>query len=165
MQRAKDTFYMTVRDRIASLNPDRTVLLRGLLRPGVLVEENELAVEPQPLDVFCLRWGAVSLNNQEARPLATMRCEFHYSTAGNAGNGGMDRGRLMAAMDAELAAAINNAPQNIVKTDYAEATGPVAMRTRIFWGDVVFGALTVVGEQLRKVATVDVFSYQEAGER
>jgi hypothetical protein len=49
MQRAKDTFYITLRDRIAALNPARTVLVRGVVRPAVLVEENELAVDFPPL--------------------------------------------------------------------------------------------------------------------
>ena len=43
MQSAKDTFYVTLRDRLAALNPARTVVVRGMVRPGVLVEENELA--------------------------------------------------------------------------------------------------------------------------
>jgi len=165
MQHAKDTFYITVRDRIASLNPARTVLLRGLLRPGVLVEENELAVDQQPPDAFRLRWTEFSAVGNDAMPLVTMRCEFHYATAGNAGNGGMDRGRLLGVMDAELAAAINTTPQNAVKVNYADASGPTPMQTNLFWGDIAFGALTANGEQLERVATVDVFSYQEAGER
>lgn len=165
MQRAKDTFYITLRDRLAALNPARTVLVRGVSRPGVLVEENELAVAFPPSNAFCLRWGAVSVSTGDALPLVTMRCEIRYSTAGNSGNGGMDRGRLIAAMDAELAAAVDMAPQNTVKTDYSAASGPAPMQTRIFWGDVAFGALTANGEQLERIATVDVFSYQEAGER
>ena len=43
MQNAKDTFYVTLRDRLAAVNPARTMVLRGVTRPGVLVEENELA--------------------------------------------------------------------------------------------------------------------------
>jgi hypothetical protein len=164
MQRAKDTFYITLRDRIASLNPARTVLVRGVMRPGVLVEENELTSAYLPVNVFRLRWTALSVIPNDAIPLSKMRCEIHYATAGNSGNGGMDRGRLMAVMDAELAAAVNAAPQNAVKTDYAATGGPQTMQTSIFWGDVGFGALTVDGEQLQRVATVDVYSYQEAGE-
>ena len=43
MQNAKDTFYVTLRDRLAAVNPARTMLVRGVIRPGLLVEENELA--------------------------------------------------------------------------------------------------------------------------
>ena len=38
---AKDTFYITLRDRLALVNPDRRMLTRGALRPSVLVEEAE----------------------------------------------------------------------------------------------------------------------------
>ncbi|RZU41830.1 hypothetical protein [Edaphobacter modestus] len=165
MQRAKDTFYIAMRDRIASLNPARTVLVRGVLRPGVLVEENELAVEYPPANAFRLRWTALSVNPGAAMPLMKMRCEIHYSTAGNPGNGGMDRGRLITVMDAELAAAVNEAPQNAAKKDYAIPSGPEAPQTNIFWSDVAFEPLQLNGEQLERVATVDVYSYQEAGER
>ena len=44
MQNAKDTFYEVLRSRLVALNPERTIVLRGVMRPGVLVEENELAV-------------------------------------------------------------------------------------------------------------------------
>ena len=56
MQNAKDTFYVTLRDRLAALNPARTMVVRGVTRPGVLVEENELVSAYEPVDVFCLRW-------------------------------------------------------------------------------------------------------------
>lgn len=165
MQRAKDTFYIAMRDRIASLNPARTALVRGVLRPGVLVEENELAVEYSPTNVFRLRWTALSANPSDAMPLVKLRCEIHYSTAGNPGNGGMDRGRLMAVMDAELAAAVSGTPQSATKTDYATPSEPQVTQTNIFWSDVTFEPLRFDGEQLERVATVDVYSYQEAGER
>ena len=40
----------------------------------------------------------------------------------------------------------------------------MAMATNVFWSDAAFGAATVNGERLERVATVEVFSYQEAGE-
>ncbi len=57
MQNARDTFYVTLRDRLAAVNPARTIVLRGVTRPGVLVEENELVSAYQPVDAFCLRLG------------------------------------------------------------------------------------------------------------
>ncbi len=165
MQRAKDTFYIAVRDRIASLNPARLVLLRGLSRPGVLVEENELAVGFWPTDAFRLRWTELSLGTDNEAPLAALRCEIVYATAGSAGNGGMDRGRMISAMDAELAAAIQQSPQNAAKQDFTAATGPVTLKSNIFWGGLTFGPLNINGEQLERTATVDVYSYQEAGDQ
>jgi hypothetical protein len=165
MQRAKDTFYIALRDRIAALNPARTVLVRGIVRPAVLVEENELAVDYPPLNAFRLRWTALEVDQQGPLPLVKMRCEIRYATAGNSGNGGMDRGRMMAAMDAELAEALRQTPQRALKTDYAASAAPRPERTNVFWGGLQFGALVANGEQLERIATVDLYSYQEAGER
>ena len=169
MQNAKDTFYVTLRDRLAAVNPARTMVLRGATRPGVLVEENELASAYQPVDAFCLRWAGVRADMRGALPLAAISCEIRYGSDGNAGNGGMDRGRLLAAMDMELAAAVGAAPQSVEKMNYSGLAGdsgaaPAAMGTRVFWSDAVFGAATANGERLERVATVEVFCYQEAGE-
>jgi hypothetical protein len=38
------------------------------------------------------------------------------------------------------------------------------MGTNVWWGDVAFAAATVNGERLERVATVEVFGFQEAGE-
>jgi len=164
MQNAKDTFYVTLRDRLATLNPARTMVVRGVTRPGSLVEENELTSAYQPVDAFCLRWAGLKVDARAALPLVTMECEVQYCTDGNASNGGMDRGRLLAAMDAELMAAVNQAPQNAVKEEFVTGTGSIALGTKVFWGDVVFGAAAVEGERLQRVATVTVLAYQEAGE-
>ena len=165
MQNAKDTFYMTLRNRLASVNPARTMVVRGVTRPGSLVEENELVSAEQPVGAFCLRWTGLRVDSRAALTLVSMQCEVRYCTDGGAGNGGMDRGRLLAGMDAELVAAVNAAPQNAVKSAFvAGDPNGTAMGTNVFWNDVVFGAAAVENERLERVATVDVFAYQEAGE-
>jgi hypothetical protein len=172
MQDAKDTFYVTLRDRLAAINPARTMVLRGATRPGVLVEENELASAMPPVNAFRLRWVGLSFDPHGALPLAAMSCEMSYATDGDSGNGGMDRGRLLSAMDGELAAALNEAPQSVPRMNFAGAAGgagigvgaPATMATNVFWGDVSFGPVSVNRERLERVATVEVFSYQEAGE-
>ena len=169
MQNAKDTFYVTLRDRLAMVNPGRTLVLRGVTRPGVLVEENELATVDMPTDVFCLSWTGLSVDAHGSLPLVSMMCEISYATDGGSGNGGMDRGRLLAGMDAELVATVCAAPQHVGKMNYTPSAGmsgapPVAMATNVFWGDVTFGAAAAKAERLERVATVEVFSYQEAGE-
>ncbi len=167
MQNAKDTFYMTFLSRIATLNPARTSVIRGITRPGVLVEENELTTAAVLPDVFRLRWVGSAIEPTSAMPLLRMQCEIHYGTDGNPGNGGMDRGRLLAAMDAELMTAIEASPRHALKMSYASAAQdqpPVAMATNIFWGELMFGDMKMEGERLQRVARVEVFSYQEAGE-
>ncbi len=69
MENARDTFYVTLRNRLAALNPGRTVVVRGVVRPGVLVEENELATAFQPVDTFCLHWTGMRVDTVGALPL------------------------------------------------------------------------------------------------
>ena len=167
MTNAKDTFYIMLRDRLATLNPARTVVVRGVTRPGVLVEENELAASTPSADVFRLRWTKVALDTLASLPLLTMTCEVHYATAGTAVHGGMDRGRALAQMDDELSSALRTVPHNIVKRNYAATSvtqAPVAMATNVFWSDAAFGPAKLTAETAERVATVEVFSYQEVGE-
>ena len=55
MQNAKDSFYMALRTRLTTINPERTILVRGAVRPGILVEEAEAPFNQVPNDIFVLR--------------------------------------------------------------------------------------------------------------
>ena len=167
MQNAKDTFYEVLRSRVAAANPERTIVLRGVTRPGVLVDENELVSTVTIPDCFRLRWIDATVDPANAMPIASLTCEVMYETAGTAGNGGLDRGRLLAAMDAELVAVLNNAPQTATKQSYAAlATGgsATAMSTNIWWSEVVLGSLVVKADRIGRTAKVTVMSCEEAGE-
>ena len=163
MQRAKDTFYVTLRDGVAEANPQRTTVVRGVLRPGVLVEENELPVAVPTADVFRLRWTALTVDTTGTVPMAKLRCEIAYETTGTAAVNGMDRGRLVAAMDAELMTVLAGETQSAPKMDFSSGT-PVPDGTRIFWGDPAFTAAVVTGERVSRTASVDVWSVEGAGE-
>ena len=106
MQNAKDTFYTTLQARLAALNPSRTMVVRGVIRPGTMVDENELPTAAVPVDAFRLQWTRLDVTSASPLPWVAMECSIQYATDGTAGNGGMDRGRLLAAMDAELASAL-----------------------------------------------------------
>jgi hypothetical protein len=167
MQDAKDTFYMMLQSRLAALNSARTIVVRGVVRPGTLVDENELPSAWVPVDVFRLQWTGLQVNCVGPLPLVAMECSIQYATDGTAGNGGMDRGRLLAAMDAELGAALGAEPHAVLKMNYAAAgagVAPTAMGMNVFWADAVFGVATAVDERLERITTVQVFAYQEAGE-
>ena len=168
MQDARDTFYVALRGRLAAINPERTTVIRGQVRSGILVEENELPTAFQPVDAFSLRWTAMRVDTTVPLPLVAMECQIRYASDGTAANGGMDRGRLLAAMDGELTLALNITPHSAPKMNYSgvAATGapPVAMSTNIFWSQPAFAAMTIADERVERVATVQVFSYQEAGE-
>ena len=167
MQNTKDSFYETLRNRLAALNPDRTIVVRGVTRPGTLVEENELVTAINVPDCFRLRWRPATVDTKGVLPMVALQCEIAYETAGTALNSGMDRGRALAAMDGELLAALNQSPQNVPKTNYAGlAFGHAAttMSTSLWWGDVAFGATEVKDDRLARTATVDVMSFEETGE-
>lgn len=167
MQNAKDTFYEVMRSRLAVLNPDRTIVLRGVVRPGVLVEENELLSATALPDCFRLQWSVAKGDPKGDMPLVTLQCSFLYETAGTAMNGGIDRGRALAAMDAELQSVTSAFPKNSLKMNYAGLAFkgvPTAMSTNLWWSDAVFGETVVNDDRLARTTTVQVMSYQEAGE-
>ena len=76
MQNAKDSFYMALRTRLTVINPERTILLRGAVRPGILVEEAEAPLSPLPSDVFVLRWTGFAADMDLASTMALE--QFRY---------------------------------------------------------------------------------------
>jgi hypothetical protein len=161
MQNAKDTFYITLRNRLAALNPERMMTLRGVVRPGILVEEAEAPAAQLPLDVFVLRWTKLDTDAQLPSTLAALRCEIHYATSGTRDNMGLDRGRALEAMDDELLRMLS--PSSAAKMNYTQS--PAAqMGTSIFWSQPVLEVEATARERVGRVATVEVFSFQEQGE-
>jgi len=158
MQNAKDTFYLTLRNRLAALNPARTIALAGKQRPGILVEENETPVAQRPPDVFVLRWTGAAVDHWLPAMLETQTCEICYWTRGSDTNLDMDRGRLLTEMDAELASILQ--PPLAQKVVVAGTTD-LAMNTNVFWLDPTYAAAKRDGERLVRTATVQVFSLLE----
>jgi hypothetical protein len=154
--------YITLRDRLVALNPNRTIYLRGVTRPGILVESNEFVVAQPPSDVFVLRWIGLRNDPYLSDVLVQLECEIAYMTEGTVGNLGMDRGAMLTEMDAELMALLQ--PNTAQKMNYA-STPAVPMETQIFWSEASFQPLKVARDRLSRVATVSVFSYEEPGEQ
>jgi hypothetical protein len=161
MQNAKDSFYMALRTRLVTINPERTILLRGAVRPGILVEEAETPFSQLPSDVFVLRWLGLGADMDLASTMAAEECEILYQTCGTQNFGGLDRGRSMSEMDEELAAMIQ--PFCTPKLNYT-ATPPAAMLTQVFWDEPAFAPIVSQRDQLSRSAKVMVYSYQEQGE-
>ncbi len=168
VQATKDTFYTMLQTRIAALNPARTIVIRGVLRPGVLVPENELpgaAVDGiAPAEAFCIRWTSLNVDAQSAGPLLTLGCEIRYASDGTAGNASMDRGRTLAAMDAELATALTCWPLHTPAEALAEIPGGGAstatpLGSNIFWSEATFAPIVPRGERLERTAQLEVFGY------
>jgi hypothetical protein len=161
MQNAKDSFYMALRTRLAVINPERTILLRGTVRPGILVEEAEAPFSQLPNDIFVLRWQGVGVDLDLGSMMVAEQCEVIYQTCGTQSYGGLDRGRLLSGMDEELAAMLQ--PFYTPKLNFT-ATPPAAMLTKVFWDEPVFGSIVIQKDQLSRSANVMVYSYQEQGE-
>ncbi len=161
MQNAKDSFYMALRTRLTVINPQRTILLRGAVRPGILVEEAEAPLSQFPNDVYVLRWLGMAAEMDLASTMVGEQCEVVYQTCGTQSFGGLDRGRALSAMDEELMAMLQ--PFSTPKLNYA-ATPPATMLTQVFWDDPVFAPIVTQRDRLSRSASVMVFSYQEQGE-
>ena len=132
MQFTKDSFYMALQQRLAALNPQRTITLSGATRPAVVVAENELVIPIVPLpDAFYIEWGAAEMAARQtgSRELMEMECEISYHTFGTV-ESGVDRGRTLAALDTELLSICQ--PQHTAKRDYTQAPS-VDLGTNILW--------------------------------
>ena len=161
MQNAKDSFYMALRARLAAINPERTILLRGAVRPGILAEEAEAPFSQLPNDVYVLRWLGLGVDMDLASTMVGVQCEILYQTCGTQSFGGLDRGRSLSEMDDEVTAMTQ--PFYTPKLNYT-ATPPAAMLTKVFWDEPRFSPIVTQRDRLSRSANVTVYSYQEQGE-
>lgn len=152
---------MALRTRLTVINTDRTILLRGTVRPGILVEDAEAPFSQLPNDVFVLRWLGYGIDRELSAAMSAAECEIVYQTCGTQGFGGLDRGRLLNRMDEELTKML--APSNTPKLNYA-TTPPVPMLTRVFWDEPGFGPVNIQRDRVSRSAKVVVYSYSEQGE-
>jgi hypothetical protein len=161
MQNAKDSFYMALRTRLAAINPERTILLRGALRPGIVVEEAEAPFSQLPNDVFILRWLGLGVDLNLESAMAAEQCEIVYQTCGTQSYGGLDRGRSLSVMDGELTAMVQ--PFYTPKLNFT-VTPPATMLTKVFWDEPGFTPISIQRDRISRSANVTVYSYQEQGE-
>jgi len=161
MQNAKDSFYIALRTRLAVHNPERTVLLRGALRPGILVEEAEAPTAQLTPDVFVLRWLGFGADMDLSSAMTAEECEILYGTCGSQALGGLDRGRMLSEMDEEVLAILQ--PFHTPKINYS-AQPATSMQTQIFWDEPTFTPINVQRDRLSRSVKVMVYSYQEQGE-
>jgi hypothetical protein len=173
MQFTKDSFYMALRDRLGALNPQRTVMLNGAVRPAVIVAENELVIPVVPLpDAFYIEWGGAQLATRQtgSRELMEMECVISYHTFGTV-ESGVDRGRTLGELDTELVSICQ--PQHTAKQDYTQSPS-VDMGSNIFWTAPALGKVEGSqaakaeglprgneGVRLERSATVKVFFFPE----
>lgn len=161
MLNAKDSFYIALRSRLSVLNPERTTMMRGSVRPGILVEEAEAPFAQPPDEIFVLRWLGMGIEIDLSSQLFAIECEIIYGTCGSQSFGGLDRGRKMTAMDRELASILQ--PCQTHKLCYT-VTPPTPLLTNVFWDEPVFAPLVTQRDRLSRSVRVTVYSYQEQGE-
>src|SRR5438067_6479844 len=142
MQFTKDTFYITLRDRLAQINPSRTITLNGVTRPAIVVAENEVVVPVKPLsDTFYLEWGAAQAVAKQTgdRAIFSIECLISYHTFGTT-DSGVDRGRTLAELDTELDTELITIchPATAPKRDYTQTT-PADLGTSIVWNTPMLG--------------------------
>jgi hypothetical protein len=173
MQFTKDTFYITLRDRLATLNPARTITLNGVTRPAVVAAENEVVVPVRPLpDAFYLEWGAAQAVPQQTggRGIFALDCLVSYHTFGTV-ESGVDRGRSLAALDIELISICQ--PGTAPKLDYTQ-TPPADLGTSIVWSMPQLGKVSgseaprgealprgTAGVRLERTVSLKVFFFPE----
>lgn len=137
MQFAKDSFFLALQQRLAGLNPARTVTLNGATVPAVVVAENQppASAEPQP-NAFYLEWGEASVvdGHSGSAALIGMDCVISYYTFGTV-DSMVDRGRVLGQLDSELLGICQ--PANTEKMDYTQAPS-VDLGTKVFWSRPYF---------------------------
>jgi hypothetical protein len=156
MQFAKDSFLLALQQRLAGLNPARTVTINGATVPAVVAVENlpPTAAEPQP-NAFYIEWGNAAVVDGHAgnSPLMSLECEISYYTLGTV-QSMVDRGRVIGELDNELLGICQ--PTNTEKFDYTQS--PAAdLGTNVFWNQPVFAEATTSGVEDNTV------SYQSRG--
>jgi hypothetical protein len=173
MQFTKDSFYMTLLERLVALNPQRMVTLNGTTRPALIVAENESVIPIQPLpDAFYLEWGEAETVKRQVgdRALFAMDCIISYHTFGSV-QSGVDRGRTLTALDMELSSICQ--PPRTAKRDYAQSPS-VDLGTNILWTTPVLGKVAgsqalkneglprgTEGVRLERSTTLKVFFFSE----
>ena len=162
MQATKDTFYVTVRDRLVAVDPQRTIIIDGVTRPAILVAENEPPGGGPPLcDAFYLYWGGARAVQPAVSTLMEMECTISYRTKGTDQSGNLDRGRALASLDNDVLAIC--APPNAEKCDYSTGAD-VDLSSTIFWTQPVFSALVNAPPYLGRDVSITMFFYPEVNQ-
>jgi hypothetical protein len=160
MQNTKDTFYITLRTRLATVNSARTMTLRAVSRPGILVGEAEAPMPQSMLDAFTLSWTGLAADLRLPAIMTQMTCEIQYATAGTQTNSGLDRGRALEEMDYEVLKLLY--PYSAQKMNYTQNPA-AALETMVFWSEPEFDPIITLRDRLSRTAKVTVFAFEEPG--
>ena len=162
MQPTKDSFYIALRDRLVTVDPNRTITLDGATRPAIAVIENEPPTgAPLLCDCFYLSWGNARPTSLTAGCLMSMDCTISYFTKGSLQNASLDRGRDLASLDNDLLAMCW--PPQTEKCDYRSGQ-PVSLGSTIFWTKPELNSAKSTPPYVGRDVTVTVFFYPEVSQ-
>ena len=137
MQFAKDSFFLALQERLAALNPARSVTMNGTAVPAVVAMENlpPSSALPQP-NAFYIEWGEAEVMEGHAggAPLMSLEVVISYYTLGTVASM-VDRGRVLGQLDRELLNICQ--PPNTGKRDYTQSPS-ADLGTHVFWGQPSF---------------------------
>jgi hypothetical protein len=159
MQAAKDSFYITLRDRLAAHDPGLIITVDGASRPAIVVMENEPASALPPQNkVFYLSWGEAEPAHAANSALMAMQCTIRYTTQGDSETGGVGRGRELGELDADLLAICM--PPQTHKLDYSSGTA-TELGSEMFWTTPNLTVAKTEANKLGREARLTVFFYPE----
>ena len=162
MQPTKDSFYVELRNRLAAVDPNRTITLDGAVRPAIAVVENEPPATAPPLyDVFYLHWGSARPVQPSIGTMMALDCTISYCTVGAEQNGWLDRGRALANLDNDLLAICS--PAHTAKCDYSSGA-PVSLGTTLFWTQPVLTAAKTMQSNIGREVAITLFFYPEVNQ-
>ncbi len=163
MQATKDTFYITLRDRLVQADPDLKIVIDGAIRPAIVVVENEPPNSlPRQNDAFYLEWGGVRAVQPATSTLVAMDCSITYTSTGEIDTGGVGRGRNLGALDADLLAMCK--PAQAHKYDYSTGSA-VDVGSYIFWSAPELKPAKVDAQQVGRQAQMTVYFYPEVNQQ
>jgi hypothetical protein len=162
MQSTKDTFYITLRDRLVQVDPELKIVIDGAIRPAIVVVENEPPNSlPRQNGAFYLEWGGARAVQPATSTLEAMDCTITYSSTGEIDTGGVGRGRDLGALDADLLAMCR--PGQAHKKDYSTGSA-VDLGSDIFWPAPELKPAKVETKQVGRQAQVTVYFYPEVNQ-
>jgi hypothetical protein len=173
MQFAKDSFFVTLCERLSRVNPARTVYINGATRAAIVAVENELATSALRIEcAYLIQWGATQMCKGfegAPQPLFSIECGISYGTSGTREDGS-DRGRTLTALDSELLQIVK--PPFAQIRDYTKIGAP-SLNGNVFWtsprispvagnaSEGEIGATTKTKVPVFHLAKLTVFFYPE----
>lgn len=166
MQATKDSFFRALQSRLALVSPQRTIVADGVVKPAVIVVENEPFPPPRLLfNAFYIHWlGAPVVRGfsgtKTPRYEHVAQVEYFVRGAPGLERPFADRGRLIGELDSELLSILY--PGFTEKLNYA-TTPPQSLGSFLHWRWTpdLRSVSDGEGSILRRLATVNVSFYLE----